>query len=554
MARSISRKPGSIQGNSGQEATIITASRHRAQPNSQRLGSGNSAELIAELRASGRLKKAETLIKQSLRANPDDAIALYQYGLIARDKGRTERAIQLLQKATDAHPDAPEIRCDLGLALKAAGRFEEAVDAQKSVTDLLPTSARTWSNFGSALLAAQRYEEAIAAFIQAIALDSHDAELHYNLGNAFLRSGDPATAEGAFLRALKFQPNHIGALTNLGSALKDQGQLDEAEAILRGAAVLDPDNVDLNWNLAIVLLTAGKYLEGWQAYEARRRLPGFAVNPQKTPPWPGTALNGKRLLVHAEQGVGDTIQFCRYLRCLPDNVDDVVFQVPSRLVPLMGSVRANVTLTDKAASAHRCDVETPLLSLPHLTGPADPFALETGCYLQPDAERLSNWRERLNGHDGPTIAICWQGNPDYRYDKFRSIPLEEFAPLAVRADTRLISVQQGEGCAQIEELDWRDRIIHLGGEIDQESAFIDTAAILATVDLVITSDTVISHLAGALGVPVWVALSQVPDWRWGLTGTSTPWSPSMRLFRQETQGDWKPVFAAMTNALEELFP
>ncbi|MBT5048724.1 MAG: glycosyltransferase family protein [Rhodospirillaceae bacterium] len=460
----------------------------------------------------------------------------------------------MLQRAAAAQPDAADICCDLGLALKALGRFDEAVEAQKNVTDLLPTSARAWSNYGTALISAKRTEDAIAAFIQAVALDSHDPELHYNLGNALLASDDPVTAEGAFLRALKIQPNHIGALTNLGSALKDQGRMDEAEAILRGTAILDPDNADLKWNLAIVLLTAGRFREGWAAYEARRSVPGFAVKPQKMPPWPGTPLGGKRLLVHAEQGFGDTIQFCRYLSFLPDDAAEIVFQVPERLLPLMGSLRADVTLVGTEDTGERCDLEAPLLSLPHLIGPADPVAPETDRYLAPDPDHLARWADRLSGHDGASIAICWQGNPDYRYDNSRSVPLQAFTPLSELSGIRLISLQQSPGCSQMDDVPWGNRITNLGDDIDQESAFIDSAAILATVDLVVTSDTAIAHLAGALGVPVWMALAHVPDWRWGLTGTTTPWYPTMRLFRQETRGDWDSVFNNIAAAIKEQFP
>lgn len=503
------------------------------------------------MRESGRLNKAETLIKQTLRATPNDATALHQSGLIAQDRGKSSRAVQLLQRAANARPDAPDIMCDLGLALKSVGRFDEAIQAQKGVTDLLPISARAWSNYGTALLAAKHYEESIAAFIQAVALDSQDSELHYNLGNALLADGDPVTAEGAFLRALKIKPNHIGALTNLGSALKDQGQLEEAEAMLRGVAVLDPDNVDLKWNLAIVLLTAGKFEEGWAAYEARRSLPGFAVKTQNMPPWTGTPLHDKRLLVHAEQGFGDTIQFCRYLQFLSGDANQIVFQVPDRLLPLMRSLSENITLTGTKGAGRRCDVEAPLLSLPHLIGPAAPTAPEASSYLSADPDRLAHWNDRLSGHAGVSVAISWQGNPDYRYDKARSVPLDSFEPLLDLPDTRLISVQQGPGCSQLGAVPWRDRILHLGDDIDQESAFSDTAAILATVDLVITSDTVIAHLAGALGVPVWVALAHVPDWRWGLNGTTTPWYPTMRLFRQREPGDWASVFNDLASALKD---
>jgi Flp pilus assembly protein TadD len=537
----------------GAEAIITTLMRPNRKNKMPAPSRDKSPASIADLRASGRINRAETYIKQALRANPSDANALHQSGLIARDKGKHKRAIQLLEKAVAAHPSAAEIQCDLGLALKAVGRFDEAIEIQRLVTEQLPTSARAWSNYGTALLAANRHAEAIAALIQSVALELQDPELHYNLGNALLSSGDPATAEGAFLRALRIQPNHIGALTNLGSSLKDQGQLAEAEELLRGAAVLDPDNADLNWNLAIILLSAGKFDEGSAAYEVRRTIPGFAIKPQKIRPWSGTPLAGKRLLVHAEQGLGDTIQFCRYLTLLGDDASDIVFQAPRRLLPLMQTLVTDIEIVDDVQPGRRCDVEAPLLSLPHLIGPATPFMPDSGHYLRPDPDRQAQWEERLKGDDEPAIAICWQGNPDYRYDYARSVPLAAFEPLTRLTSSRLISVQQGTGCEQIADVAWRDRITMLGEEIDQESAFIDTAAILSAVDLVITSDTSIAHLAGALGVPVWLALAKVPDWRWGLTGETTPWYDSMRLFRQQTRGDWGPVFDGIALALKEEF-
>lgn len=540
--------------NGGLEAIITTAIRQNRKSESQNTDQiGKSSDSIADLRGGGHVKKAETLIKKTLRANPNNAVALHQSGLIARGKGRNDRAIQLLQRAAAANPDMAEIRCDLGLALKAVGRFDEAIEAQKYVTDLLPTSARAWSNYGSALLAGKHYEDAVAAFIQAVSLDSHNAEIHFNLGNAFLASGEPASAEAAFLRALKIQPNHMGALTNFGSSLKDQGQLEEAEAILRGAASLDPDNVDLRWNLSMVLLMSGQFEEGWATYEARRSVPGFAVKPQKIPPWPGTRLNDKRLLIHAEQGFGDTIQFCRYLRSLEADAKNIVFQVPTRLMPLIRSLSTEIRIVDTLESGDRCDMEVPLLSLPHLIGPAAPLAAEPGGYLVADHDRQQEWANRLTAPDGPSIAICWQGNADYRYDRSRSIPLSAFEPLSQIAGALLISVQQGPGALQIDQLGWHDRITHLEDHIDQDSAFVDTAAILSIVDLVVTSDTSTAHLAGALGVPVWLALAKVPDWRWSLTGETTPWYPTMRLFRQQTPGDWATVFNNIAIAIKDEF-
>jgi len=533
------------------EITIPTALQRQTDPIS---GAGTASEMVTAAvahRAAGRPDKAETLLRRSLRANPKDARSLHVLGLIARDKGRYERAIQLLSKAASAAPLAPDIRCDLGLALKAAGRHEDAIAAQARVTELLPNSALAWSNHGTALAAAGRYDEALSSFTRAVSLEPDTAELHYNLGNAKVALGDWCGAEAALARALELSPGHAGALENLGSALKEQGRLAEAEALLHGACTLYPDNTDLRWNHALALLMSNRYEEGWAAYEARRAIPGFAIKPQRLPPWDGGDLAGRRLLVHAEQGLGDTIQFCRYLDWLGDLNGDVVFQAQSRLLPLLQTLRSSVEITDSPKAGAQCDTEAPLMSLPHLVGPAEPFWPEGGAYLAPDATRVAHWKERLAGHGGLTIAIAWQGDPAYRADRTRSIPLAAFAPLADMAGIRLISLQQGPGCSQLDDFDGRDKILALGEDIDRDGAFVDSAAILANVDLMITSDTALAHLAGALGTPTWVALAHMPDWRWGIDGERCGWYPSLRLFRQETPGDWQSVFTQMATAIKE---
>jgi Flp pilus assembly protein TadD len=502
-------------------------------------------------RAAGRLNKAETVLRKKLRAHPQDARSLHVLGLIARDRGRHDRAIQLLRKAAAAAPTAPDIRCDLGLALKVAGRHEDAIAAQAQVTELLPNSALAWSNLGTALAAAKRFDEAITAFTKALSLEPDEAAVHYNLGNARLAMGDPEGAEAVFVRTLALSPGHAGAMENLSCALKEQGRLGEAEELLRSACALHPDNSDLRWNHALALLMSRDYREGWANYEARRAIPGFAVRPQTLPPWDGSSLAGKRLLVHAEQGLGDTIQFCRYLDRLGRQDGDIVFQVPSRLLPLMRTLATKAEIIDNPKEGARCDIEAPLMSLPHLTDQGEPFWPEGGAYLHPEPARMAHWKDRLAGHEGLSIAITWQGDPGYRADKTRSIPLTAFAPLAEIPGVRLISLQQGPGRSQIKTFQGRATVVDLGGDIDQDGAFLDSAAILANVDLMIASDTALAHLAGAVGLPVWVALSRVPDWRWGLEGDTCGWYPSLRLFRQNTPGDWDFVFKQIATSIKE---
>jgi tetratricopeptide (TPR) repeat protein len=533
------------------EIVISAVLQQRTGPNSDSNAAGDRVLAAEAHRAAGRLDKAETSLRKNLRAYPNHARTLHGLGLIARDKGRLDRAIQLLEKAVAAAPLAADIGCDLGLALKAAGRHDEAIAAQARVTDLLPNSAPAWSNHGTALSAAKRYDDAIASFTKALSLAPNTAELHYNLANAQLALGDLQGAEAAFVRTLELSPGHAGALENLGCALKEQGRLAEAEDLLRSACALYPADSDLRWNHALALLMSGKYPEGWMAYEARRAIPGFTIKPQPLPPWDGGDLAGRRLLVHAEQGFGDTIQFCRYLDRLSSLQGDIVVQVPPRLLPLMRSLKIKAEITDNTKAAARCDVEAPMMSLPHLLGPAQPFWPDDGAYLTADADRIAFWKDRLAGHDGLTIAIAWQGDPGYRADRTRSLPLAAFAPLADLPGIRLISLQQGPGRSQIAAVPWRDTILDLGEDIDQDGAFLDSAAILATADLMITSDTALAHLAGAVGAPVGVALSRIPDWRWGAQGDSCGWYSTMHLFRQETPGDWDSVFNTIATALKE---
>jgi hypothetical protein len=217
----------------------------------------------------------------------------------------------------------------------------------------------------------------------------------------------------------------------------------------------------------------------------------------------------------------------------------------------MRSLTTKAEITGNAKSAARCDVEAPLMSLPHLLGPVEPFWPEGGAYLAPEDDRMAYWKDRLAGHDGLSIAIAWQGDPGYRADRTRSIPLTAFAPLADLPGIRLVSLQQGPGCTQMEDIHWRDKILALGDDIDRDGAFLDSAAILANVDLMISSDTSLAHLAGAIGVPVWVALSRVPDWRWGTQGDTNNWYPGLRLFRQENPGDWNAVFKNIAHSIKE---
>jgi hypothetical protein len=305
---------------------------------------------------------------------------------------------------------------------------------------------------------------------------------------------------------------------------------------------LERDDPVLHLNLGIVLLLTGQFETGWEEYEWRFRAGAARLPPCGQPRWMGEDLSGRTLLIRAEQGVGDTIQFCRYMPMIPAR-GRIVFEVQPGLRHLLRNVAADVVTVGDALPPF--DTWCPLLSLPHLLGMQAPVPP----YLAADADRVAVWRDRIGTH-GRRIGIAWQGNPVAAAERGRSIPLREYLPLAQVPDVRLISLQKHHGLEQLATVPDGLRIETLGEDFDAgPDAFIDTAAVMQCLDMVITSDTSVAHLAGALGRPVWVGLQHVPDWRWLLEGEDCRWYPTMRLFRQPKRGDWGGVFARMAELL-----
>ena len=498
----------------------------------------------------GRYDRAGTIYKKVLKKEPENVGALHVLGLIAQKNGRGERAVQLLIKAAKLDASRPEILCDLGNAFKSLGRHKDAIKAHRMVLTMLPNSPEAHSNLGAAYNSAGKAGKAVVCFESALKMRPNDIELKYNLGNGLVASERYAEAEEVLRQVVYEKPDHIRAQINLCAALKEEGRYDAAIRRYQKAINAVPDSAEAHWNLALTQLATGNYADGWNEYEWRSLLPGFAMEKMDRPQWQGEDLNGRTLLVHAEQGLGDTLQFARYLKLLQDMDGDVVFACADRIRKILQPVAGNIRIVPlKKHPDH--DLQTPLMSLPRLFNDALPFEPTGGIYLQPNQSRTDAWREKLETPPGRRIGIAWQGSSAYQHDGRRSIPLLNFEPLARREDLQLISLQQGEGAGQIEEMPWRDRILDLTSEMDIDHAFADTLAVMASLDLVVTSDTAIAHLAGAAGIPVYVALCHLPDWRWGLEGESSPWYDSMRLFRQDHPGDWTSVFQKISSAIAE---
>jgi tetratricopeptide (TPR) repeat protein len=537
----------------------------------------------------GKLKAACETYRKILKRAPRHADALHLLGLATLELGRPGHAAQLFVKAAAVSPEEPLYRLYLGEAqraagkpeeaaaafraalaidpgyvpalaslgniLKAQGNFSEAVACHERAAALAPASAEVRSNLASALHDAGKIGAALQAARDSARLSPDHPEIRFNLGNILLAAGNFEEAEGAFAFTCAKNPHHVRAWCNRGVALREMGQGGAAVESLRRALALVPDWADAHWNLGLALLMKGDLAEGWREYEWRKRIPGFAMPKAPGPgawgpAWDGTPLSGRRLLLRAEQGLGDTIQFARYARLAAQGGGSVVLECPPALVRLLS--RADLCESIVAGGeAAEFDVEAPLMSAPHFLDPELRAAGGLVPYLCAEPELVATWRARLEARPGFRIGICWQGNPAYRADARRSIPLAQFCALARIPGVRLVSLQKGHGTEQLATVP-PGTVEDLSGDFDENTgAFVDTAAVMANLDLAVCSDTAAAHLAGAMGVPVWLALTHAPDWRWGSSGETTPWYPAMRLFRQETAGDWSGVFARIAAALGE---
>ncbi len=455
----------------------------------------------------GQLPRAEQIYRQILAQQPVHADALHLLGALALQTGRRDEAMRLL---------------------------EEAVAAD-------PTIAVYHGNLASAYLTAGRYEEARGALQQAIRRDPAFAEAYYNLGVVLYNLGRLDEAVAAYRHCLELRAGNASAHDNLGDLLRELGRFDLALAHLEQALAADPQSPKAHYDRALVLLSLGRLEEGWAEYEWRWRCREFTRRQLAEPTWDGSPLTDKTLLIHAEQGLGDTIQFIRYLPLVRQRCGDVLVEVQANLVPLF-TCSGWTGLVAQRAPLPYIDVQLPMLSLPGVFGTTLETIPATVPYLKARPDLVDSWRQKLSRYSQFKVGIVWQGSPSYREDRYRSIPLPYFAPLAQVPGVQLFSLQKGPGSEQLSMLRSEFNVVDLGNIDTQSGPFMDSAAIMKNLDLVISSDTASAHLAGALGVPVWLALRIAPDWRWLTYGVKSPWYPSMRLFRQKQFGDWPGVF------------
>jgi tetratricopeptide (TPR) repeat protein len=502
------------------------------------------------VRALGETQAALPHFDRALALDADYADARNNRGNVHFDLCRMDEALADYERALALRPDFPNALQKSARILAAKGRGEEARARDERALSIGPVSAELFLRSGNVLYDLGRPAEALSRYDQALALDTRRKPIWISRGAALEALDRPADALANFEQALEALPGDADLICNKAMMLALLRRTEEACALYREAAALGPENPDVQTSYAMGLLAMGDFEAGLPAYEYRwgqrgrfGRRPEFAL-----PVWRGEALTAKRVLVYTEQGLGDLVQFARYLPLLQAQGAEVSLLALQRMHALLHAAFPTVTLFGDpgAVDVTRFDLQCALASLPFGFGTRLETIPADVPYLKADPARVARWRERIGGH-GLRVGICWQGNPSIEVDAKRSMPLACFAPLARVPGVRLISLQHKDGLGQLDGVDWVERWDDFDTGAD---AFADAMAMMECVDLVIAPDTSVIHVAGALARPVWVPLRYVPDWRWMLDRDDTPWYPTMRLFRQEVPGEWIGVFERMRGALE----
>ena len=506
------------------------------------------------LRQLGRHEEALSCLQDMVASNPEDPGVCLQIGLVLKALNRMD-ALKWVQRAHDLAPADAETARELGDVLRDAKRHDEAIVCYRSVIALQPDCIPARSNLGHSLMDQRRFEEAEKEFQAVVARAPADLGGWLSLGASLLGGHRYADALRAYRRALVIQPACAAAYCNMALALLSLERLDEAVEACQKALILEPNSLVATFNLSCIQLAAGDFDQGWANYEARYRLADpdkrWALDEIKAAPWAGESLRGKTILVQGEQGNGDLIQFARYAAALEELGAKASFLVPQRLHRLFSTLPGNVALIENIEPDMRFDYQCSLMTFPARFRKLG-LPVPTAAFLSAEPDRVTAWKEKIGDH-GFRIGIIWQGNRYASGDGFRPYPLSALRPLAAIPGVRLISLQLNPPKEELDALPDGMRVELLGPEFDAgEHAFIDSAAVMEVVDLVVACDTSMAHLAGALHRPVWIALNELAEWRWLRNRSDSHWYPTARLFRQQTRADWDSVFSQMARELAPL--
>jgi len=486
------------------------------------------------------------LIRQAIRINPQSVQYLNNLGIALTNSGQPEEAITVLSRSIQLKTDEAESHYNLANALQLNGQSDEAIAGYRRAIQLRSDHPLAHNNLGNMLYSKGQIDEAIIAYREALRLRPDHANSHSNLAAALRDKGRSEEAIVSCQRALQINPDHFDACNNLANALRDQGKFDEAIDWYERAIRLKPDFADAHFNLAIALLTVGNFSRGWAEYEWRWRWKNF-TSPLRNfvqPQWDGQKLQGGTILLHAEQGFGDTLQFVRYVPEVAARAGNVILKCQHELSGLLRTFPGTHRVMREGEPLPAFDVHCPLLSLPRIFNTTLQTIPATVPYLKAADDVIGKWRPKVDVPAGHLrVGLAWAGSPTNKGDRTRSLHLESLALLGSIEGVTFFSLQKGIAGEQARTPPAGMRLVNIAPEL---ADFSDTAAVMSIVDLVITADTAVAHLAGALGRPVWVLLQFLAEWRWLLDREDSPWYPTMRLFRQKSPGDWDDVIKRVT--------
>lgn len=579
-------------------------------------------KIAVQKHGSGQLEQAEKLYQQVLQTVPNHPAALHSLAMIASGRGKYDMAIEFASKAIKEMPEIPQFYNTLGVAFKEAGKLQEAVDACKQAISLNPDYVEAYNNLANILQSQGRQDEAVENYKHVVRLKPNVAEVYYNLGivlnkqghsaeaienykqavrlkgdfaEAYYSLGNILRAQGRqdeaienykkavrlkpdffkacnilgemlnerrryaetielFKRFLQLRPDYSDAYNNMGVTLMKQGHYDEAIENYRQSLKLNPESIEAHRNIGMLFLLTKRFKQGWEEYEWRHK----SANNICQPYWDGSSFEDKRLLVHCEQGMGDSFQFVRYLPMVKERGGTVIFGDRKPILAVLRQFPGIDELAEVAPGAKpniNFDYHVLLLSLPGIFETTLETIPAEVPYLYAEPEKAQYWKN-LFVRDGFKVGIVWAGGGvlgagayglKKEYD--RSCSVEDFAPLARIDGVRLYGLQKGKRAEDVDNLPEDIALTNFGEHFED---FADTVAAIENLDLIISIDTAVAHLAGAMGKPVWTLLPFAPDWRWMLDRQDCPWYPTMKLFRQRKPDDWREVFARVEKELQKL--
>ncbi len=482
----------------------------------------------------------------------NNADQLHRSGVSAWQNGDLKTASQLVLKAIEADSNAPEYYNTFGVILAQAGRDRGAVKAYRKAIELNNDYAQAHSNLGNCLQQQNKYAESIEYYTKAIELNPDYAEAHNNLASALYKLGDSKTAIKHCRKSIELKADYPEAYNTLAAALNMDQSYDEAIECYNKTIQLAPDYAQAYYSRGMLYLSCGQFAKGWNDYQWRLKTAGTNIKLQHDKPWwRGENFHGKTLLVQSEQGFGDSIQFVRYLPMAKDRGGTVILAEKPELIDLFGDLEGIDDLVDAKEledGAVKYDLYVPLLNLPGIFDTAADNIPAPIPYLSAKEPKVAHWRNKIQT-DAFKIGIAWAGNPIHTNDHNRSCALQNFTPLADIKNVKLFSLQKGTGTEQIKNWHGATELIDLGQAF---ADFSDTAAAIENMDLIISVDTSVIHLAGAMGKPAWTLLPFTPDWRWMMQRQDSPWYPTIKLLRQKQHGNWQELFHRVTDRVENL--